>query len=56
MVIYPSEVSAPTGRCGIFKNFTEKTISIHHNEFSWIEKEEHLHYEEYKRNILNRVR
>ncbi len=55
IVIYPSEVSAPTGRCGIWQNFTKNTISIHHNEFSWVEKEEHQHYEEYKKNILNRI-
>lgn len=55
VVIYPSEVSAPMGRNGLFSNFTEKTVSIHHNEFSWIDKDEYDHLEEYKKNILARM-
>lgn len=56
IIIYPSEVSAPKGRCGIFEHFSEKTVSIHHNDFSWIEKEEYIHYEMYKKNILKRIK
>lgn len=55
IVIYPSEVAAPMGRNALFSNITEKTVSVHHNEFSWIEKEEYNHLEEYRKNILNRI-
>ena len=39
LVIYPSEVLAPS-RGMISKCYTEKTISIHHQEFSWASEAE----------------
>lgn len=36
IALYPAEIFCPTGKHGERCNFTEKTISIHHSEASWI--------------------
>jgi hypothetical protein len=55
MVIYPSEVLAPTGIRGMEDYFTEKTIAVHHSELSWINEVERKQLEEYKSKIEKRL-
>lgn len=40
IVIYPAQVLSPTGVAGMGKFYSDKTVSIHHTEFSWIKAEE----------------
>lgn len=54
-VIYPSEVAAPTGLRGMENNFTEKTVSVHHSELSWISEDEKENLKQYKMKIMDRI-
>lgn len=38
IVIYPSEVMAPTGISTVANNFTDKTVSIHRTNMSWTDQ------------------
>ena len=40
VVVYPSDMSAPTGMRGTKNNFTRNTLMIHHSELSWVSDEE----------------
>ena len=40
IVVYPAQVLSPTGVAGMGKFHSEKTVSIHHTELSWIKDEE----------------
>ena len=42
MVIYSAEVLSPSGTVGWGNFFSDKTISIHHNEYSWIAENERI--------------
>lgn len=55
VVVYPSEVLAPTGASGCANNFTDKTISIHHAELSWISKKEKAEFRRFQENIKKRL-
>lgn len=54
IVIYPSEVAAPTGMKGWQNNFTENTVMHHHSEFSWVSGEEKESMAEYINQIGKR--
>lgn len=54
VVIYPSEVMAPTGGSGVGDNFTDKTISIHHAELSWVTQREKDSYHKKREFLLKR--
>jgi hypothetical protein len=55
IVIYPSEVLAPTGGSGFSENFTDKTVSIHHAELSWISNDAKKEYERGKKILKRRL-
>ena len=55
MVIYPSEVFAPTGAGGIFENRSEKTISMHHEEISWLSSDEKEIFLQFRENLAERI-
>ena len=55
IVIYPSEVFAPTGASGTANNFSEKTVSIHHAELSWVTEQEKKEYERTRKNLKERI-
>lgn len=40
IVVYPAQVLSPTGVAGMGKFYSDKTVSIHHTELSWIKDEE----------------
>lgn len=44
VVLYPSEVLCPMGYSLVQKNYTEKTIAIHHPQMSWSSPEERKGY------------
>lgn len=57
--VYPSEVMAPIGSLGIGSGITQKTVSIHHYEGSWVEnrlelrkKREEVLKKYYKRTLV----
>ena len=54
-VLYPAEVAAPTGLRGMENNFTDKTVSVHHSELSWISEEERANLKQYQEKILHRI-
>lgn len=54
-VLYPSEVAAPTGLRGMENNFSDKTISVHHSELSWISEEERINLKHYQEKIVHRI-
>ncbi|MDE7311140.1 MAG: hypothetical protein K2N87_05890 [Eubacterium sp.] len=54
VVIYPSEVAAPTGMKGFQDNFTENTVMHHHSEFSWVSAKEKEGMKEYISQVRHR--
>lgn len=54
VVLYPSEVAAPTGTRGLEKNFTQNTIMDHHSQLSWISEEERRNRMDFNKYMKNR--
>lgn len=48
IVVYPAQVLSPTGVAGMGKFYSDKTVSIHHTELSWINDEERQALDEMK--------
>lgn len=55
VVLYPAEVLSPTGIGGLGDFFSEKTLSIHHTELSWISDREKRALEKMKIALKNRL-
>lgn len=54
-VIYPSEVLAPTGASGIFDYRSEKTVSIHHAEVSWLLPDDREAFQQFREKLTERI-
>lgn len=55
IVIYPSEVLAPTGVMGFANRFSEKTISNHHTEGTWLSGNAKEQFERGRRDFSKRL-
>ena len=51
IVVYPAQVLSPTGVAGMGKFYSDKTVSVHHTEFSWIKDEERQALNERKKKL-----